>query len=58
MSVTAIDNNVGANALLAKLYTQLETIEYFETVDISDISIQDGEITSEVSFTINCTYKQ
>lgn len=56
MSVVADDHNAGANALIAKVYQQLEAISYFETVDIDGISMSQDEVSTKVSFTITCTY--
>lgn len=58
MSVVADDNNAGANALIAKVYQQLESIEYFATVDIDGIAMTQDEVSTKVSFTITCTYPQ
>jgi type IV pilus assembly protein PilM len=59
MSITAVIPNAGANALIAKLYTELEKITYFSKVDISDdISVDEEAIPSTASFTITCTYAQ
>lgn len=58
MTATADDHNVGASALQAKLLTQLETIEYFATVDVEINTIEEGLESNYVSFTINCTYQQ
>ncbi|MHB8131019.1 MAG: hypothetical protein ACYDEX_18730, partial [Mobilitalea sp.] len=58
MNCTASDNNVGANALIAKLYKQLEEIEYFATVDVTGNPVDGDGITSKVNFSITCTYAQ
>ncbi len=57
MSVTADDNNVGANAFIAKIYQQLDTIELFNSVDIEGIAVAQDEISSKISFTLTCTYE-
>lgn len=56
MSAVADDHNVGASALQAKLYTQLDTIPYFTTVDITIDSVEEGAESSLISFTIICSY--
>jgi type IV pilus assembly protein PilM len=59
MSVTANVTDAGATALIAKFYSQLETIGYFEDVEISDdIKINEEAIPPTASFTITCTYAQ
>ena len=58
MSVTADCSNVGANALVSKLWTQLESIEYFESIDITGISESEDGVVQLVNFTINCIYSQ
>lgn len=58
MSVTVIDQgNYGPNAIVAKLLTQLQTIEYFSKVDTSSTSILEEEFATKISFSITCTYK-
>jgi hypothetical protein len=57
MTVMISESDAGANAIQAKLYTQMETIEYFDKVDISYDSSEEGEVSSLLQFTINCTYK-
>jgi type IV pilus assembly protein PilM len=59
MSVTAVINSSGANVLIAKLYTELEDIAYFNSVDISnDISIDESVLPHTATFTITCSYAQ
>lgn len=59
MSVTAVINTSSANVLIAKLYTELENITYFNSVDISnDITIDESTIPYTATFTITCTYAQ
>jgi type IV pilus assembly protein PilM len=58
MSVTASDNATGANALVAKLLIQFKTIEYFETVDVSGISVEEDDVMSRIAFSITCSYKK
>ncbi len=58
MNVSVADNNKSPKALVAKVLLQLKTIDYFKTVDISDLSVTEEEITSRVSFSIACTYTQ
>jgi len=58
MSVTADCSNVGANALVSKLWTQLNSIEYFESIDITGISESEDGVVNLVNFTINCIYAQ
>lgn len=55
MTATASGNK---NALIAKMYLQLETIEYFDTVNIEGISDSEDEVISEVNFTISCSYRK
>jgi len=58
MSVTASDSATGANALVAKLLIQLKTIEYFETVDVSGISVEEDDVMPRIAFSITCSYKK
>lgn len=59
MNVTASDNNAGSGALIAVIYKQLKTIEYFgDNVKISGITEVEENGVSMVSFTIVCTYKE
>jgi type IV pilus assembly protein PilM len=61
-SADGVSMNVTAggdmNALIAKMYEQLEAIEYFSKVDISNVAEQEDGVESKVSFTITCTYAQ
>lgn len=57
MNVTANDEGVGSNALIAKILKQLKGIEYFgDNVDISGIKVDNNDVISKVTFTITCTY--
>lgn len=59
MSVTVIDQgNYGPNAIVAKLLTQLQTIEYFSKVDTSSTSITEEDFITKINFSITCTYKE
>jgi len=56
MSVSVSDDNNGPKALAAKVLLQLKTIEYFEKVDISELSVTNEDVIPQVSFSISCTY--
>lgn len=54
MNVLLSDNNYGANVLVAKLLSQLKSIELFSEVQDSNLVIgEDGQI----SLTVSCTYQ-
>lgn len=56
MSITADGTGADGNALVAKLTLQLESVKYFDKVDFSDLSVEEDDVMSKVSFTMNCTY--
>ena len=57
MNITANDDGVGSNALIAKILKQLKGIQYFgENVDISGIKVDNSNEISKVNFSIICTY--
>lgn len=56
MSVTAQESSISANALVAKSLVQLKSIEYFQMVDISDVSVTEENGISSITYTITCTY--
>lgn len=59
MSVTATINDTGANIIMAKLYTELEKIAYFDSVDISnDVSIDTSSVLHTATYYISCSYLQ
>lgn len=57
MSVTATIDSSGVYVLLAKIYTELEKVAYFDTIDISNsVTVDANVIPNTASFTISCTY--
>ncbi len=54
MSIILSDNKYGANTLVAKLLTQMKTIDLFDDVQDSNMSVSES---GEVSLTVACTYK-
>lgn len=57
MSVTVNDTgNYGANAIVAKILTQLQAIEYFDKIDTSATTLEQVDFMTKISFSITCTY--
>jgi len=58
-SVTVPINNAGVYVVMAKLYSELQEIPYFETVEISnDVSIDETSVLHTASYHISCSYVQ
>ena len=55
MNIIMSDNNYGANTLVAKLLMQIKTIELFDEVLDTNMSVADD---GQVGLTISCTYKE
>jgi type IV pilus assembly protein PilM len=53
MSISMADDNRGAKALVAKLLLQLKTIELFDTVVDSNMTVSEE---GQVSLTVTCSY--
>lgn len=57
MSVTVNDTgNYGANAIVAKILTQLQSISYFDKIDTSATTLEQEDFMTKISFSITCTY--
>ena len=55
MQIVMADNDYGANTLVAKLLLQFKTIELFEEVQDSNVSVSEN---GQINLTVSCTYAQ
>lgn len=55
MQIMMADNDYGANALVAKLLLQFKTIELFDEVQDSNVSVSEN---GQINLTVSCTYAQ
>jgi hypothetical protein len=55
MQILMADNDYGTNTLVAKLLLQIKTIELFDEVLDSNLSVSES---GQISLTISCTYVQ
>lgn len=55
MQIMMADNDYGVNALVAKLLLQIKTIELFDEVQDSNLSVTES---GQINLTVSCTYAQ